>query len=255
MANRGHHGDPATNVARLAALLPSAKASGVELLLAPELWTTGYNDPEAIRTFSEPADGPTRRAIAQLAREFSMAIAWGFPEQDGDTRYNSAQLVGPDGSSLLTYRKVHLWADYEKRLFTPGPFPGAPAEWNGWRIAFSICYDTEFPELVRRQTLAGADLLLAPTALGAGVSFIPDAMVPVRAVENCIFIAFCNRAGKEGDLTYHGGSSVLSPMGEKIAAATETEQLIVADMDLEARARAKERNPYLVDRRADLLSS
>ncbi len=249
----GTTGDPAGNIARLAALLPNAGAAGVELLLAPELWTTGYNDAAAIRRHAEPADGPSRAAIARLAAEHRIAIAWGYPEIAGAIRYNSAQLVGSDGAALLNYRKVHLWGDHEKALFTPAPPPGPPVTYRGWGIAFSICYDTEFPELVRRQVLAGADLILAPTALAVGGNAIPDLIIPVRAIENGVHIAFCNRSGAEGDLVYHGGSRIVGPAGEVLAAAATMEALVVADIGHAATAAARTRTPYLADRRADLL--
>lgn len=250
---KGMIGDPAGNIARLAALLPDARATGVELLLAPELWTTGYNAADAVRRHAEPADGPTRAAVARLAAEFGIAIGWGYPELAGAIRYNSAQLVGSDGAALLNYRKVHLWGDHEKALFTPGPGPGPPARCLGWNIAFSICYDTEFPELVRRQALAGADLILAPTALAVGGKAIIDLIVPVRAMENGVHIAFCNRSGDENGLEYLGNSRVVGPAGNVLASATAAEVLVIADIDHAETAAARARTPYLADRRGDLL--
>lgn len=249
----GVMGDPAGNIARLAALLPRAQDAGVALLLAPELWSTGYNSADAIREFAEPADGSTRAAVAGLAAEFGIAIGYGYPELSGATRYNSAQLIGPDGAALLNYRKLHLWGDHEKALFVPGPPPGPPVRWRGWSIAFSICYDTEFPEIARRYALQGVDIILAPTALGTGAAHIPDLIVPVRAIENGVHIAFCNRSGVEAGLTYHGGSCIVGPNGLKRATADDAEALIFADIDLAANATARHHAPYLVDRRDDLL--
>ncbi len=242
----GLMGDPAGNIARLAAQLPAAREAGIELLLAPELWSTGYNDADAIRRLAEPADGPTFAAVARLAAQSGIAIAYGYPEQAGDTRYNSAQLVGADGASLLNYRKLHLWGDHERALFTPGPLPGPPVAWRGWNVAFSICYDTEFPELIRRHTLNGADLILAPTAL-AGFAEVPDIVVPARAIENGVFIAFCNRSGSEAELDYLGRSCIIGPRGAALAQAAATEALISAEIDPAAITAARLRSPYLAE--------
>ncbi|MBC7519880.1 MAG: carbon-nitrogen hydrolase family protein [Sandarakinorhabdus sp.] len=248
----GISGDPAANVARLAVMLTQAKAQGVHLLVTPELWTTGYNAPAAIRAFAEPADGPGFTAIAALARQFGIAIAWGYPERSGDILYNSAQVVGADGARRYHYRKLHLWSDYERGLFVPGQLPAAPFDLDGWRVAMAICYDTEFPELIRRYALAGAELVLAPTALAAGEAVIPDLVVPVRALENGLYIAFCNRCGVEDTLVYQGGSCIVGPAGMKLASAATADALIVATIEKAAIAAARQRAPYLDDRRTDL---
>jgi nitrilase len=248
----GISGDPAANVARLAAVLTQAQAQGVRLLVTPELWTTGYNAPDAIRSFAEPADGPSFAAISALARQFGIAVGWGYPERSGDTLYNSAQVVGGDGVRLGHYRKLHLWSDYERGLFAPGQLPTPPFDVGGWKVAVAICYDTEFPELIRRYALAGAELVLAPTALAAGEAVIPDLVVPVRALENGLYIAFCNRCGVEDTLAYHGGSCIADPRGTKLADAGSGDALIVATIEKAAIAAARKRAPYLQDRRTDL---
>lgn len=248
----GEPGGIDANLARLAGVLREAAAAGVGLLVTPELWTTGYADAAAIRAGSEPADGPGFVAIAALARKFGVAIVYGYPEQAGADRYNSAQLVGRDGVSLLNHHKLHLWGDHERRLFTPGPAPGPPVGLDGWQVAISICYDTEFPELIRRYAVEGAELVVSPTALSAGVAAIPDLIVPVRALENGIYIAFCNRCGSEGALAYHGASCIVDPGGAKLGTAGAGEALVVATLDKAAIAAARARAPFLADRRADL---
>lgn len=245
-------GDPAANVARLAALLPGLAADGVDLLLCPELWTTGYNVFDAVRDGAEAADGPTCRALSALAARHRIALAWGYAEAADGTLYNSARLIGPDGAPLANYRKLHLWGDYERALFRPGPLPAPPVALGDWRVAFSICYDTEFPEVIRLHARRGADLILAPTALGLGVAAIPDLLVPARALENGVFVAFCNRAGTENGLTYHGGSCIAAPDGRKLVSAGPDATMLTATLDRQMLTAARTRWPYLAELRGDL---
>ena len=249
----GLTGDPAGNIARLAARLQAA-ADRPDLLVCPELWLTGYNDPEAIRARAEPADGAGFRALSDLARRTGVAIAHGYAEQDpGDPRtYNAARLIGADGALVLNYRKLQLWGAYERALFTPGAARTPPALHAGWKIGFSICYDTEFPETTRYLAQHGAELVLAPTALSAGSPQVPDLIVPTRALESHLFIAFANRCGAERGLVYHGGSCVVAPDGAKRAEAGAEDAWIVSDIDRGEITDAVAQSPYLQDLRQDL---
>lgn len=250
----GLTGDPAGNIARLAARLEAATADRPDLLVCPELWLTGYNDPEAIRAHAEPADGAGFRALSDLARRTGVAIAYGYAEQDpGDPRiYNSAQLIGGDGAPVLGYRKLQLWGSYERALFAPGAARTLPALHAGWKIGFSICYDTEFPETTRYLARQGAELVLAPTALATGSPQVPDLIVPTRALESHLFIAFANRCGEERGLVYHGGSCVVGPDGAKRAQAGAEDAWIVADIERGQITVAAAQTPYLQDLRQDL---
>jgi predicted amidohydrolase len=249
----GEVGQPAANVAQLAALLDRT-AERPDIIVCPELWTTGYNAADAIRTWAEPADGASFAAVSSLARRTGVAIAYGYPERETGSPliYNSAQLVGTDGAPVLRYRKLQLWGEEERDLFTPGQERCAPADYLGWKVGFSICYDTEFPETFRSLAQAGAELILAPTALAAGAPQVPDLIIPVRALENHLFIAFANRCGREDGMTYHGGSCLVGPDGAKRVAASTEERLLVADIDKDAIAASIRRNPYLRDLRTDL---
>ena len=94
-----------------------------------------------------------------------------------------------------------------------------------------ICYDVEFPEAVRALALAGANLLLIPTALTPEYDAVPGAIVPARALENQVFVAYCNHAGTENGLAYLGGSCIASPDGRKLANAGPAETLLIVDLD------------------------
>jgi nitrilase len=249
-------GDPAGVVTGLARQLEGL-TEGLDLVVCPELWTTGYNAPAAIRRGAEPADGPTFRALSELARRTGVAIAYGYPEQPvgAHALYNAAQLIGADGAAVLNYRKLQLWGEAERALFVPGAARVPPVDYRGWKVGFAICYDTEFPETTRYLALMGAELVLAPTALATGGSQIPELIIPTRAIENHLYIAFANRCGEEDGLAYLGGSCIIGPDGAGLARADSGEALIVAELDRNRIPEAAARNPYLRDIRRDLQSS
>lgn len=245
----GACGQADTMLDRLAALLASGTLAETDLLLLPELWTSGYFDTAAVVSASEAADGAWQQRIAALARQHGLALAYGYPELADGARYNTVRLIDADGQSLLTYRKVNLWGDYERALFAAGDAPSAIVAYRGWRIGFSICYDTEYPETVRNLALRGADLVLAPTAVGAEFPMVAEAVIRVRALENGVWLAFANRSGSEHGYRFDGQSAIVGPDGVVRARAEADEALIFATLDPEAISAARGSSPYLGDMR------
>ncbi|MCB5945681.1 carbon-nitrogen hydrolase family protein [Acidocella sp. KAb 2-4] len=247
---QGHGADKAANLAALSGTARAAAAAGATLLLTPECWLSGYNVEGAAG--AEPANGPAFTAIAALARESAIAIAYGYAERDGGAIYNSAAVVGPDGARLGHYRKTHLFGDFERRAYAPGTSFCRPFSHAGFQIALLICYDVEFPEAVRATALAGADLILIPTALTPEYGAVPKFIVPARAVENQIFVAYCNHAGVENGLTYLGGSCIAAPDGRKLAEAGTGDALLIADLDPALISACAATFPYRAERRPAL---
>jgi predicted amidohydrolase len=248
------HGDVARNLERLEAVARQAAAEGVRLLVCPEMFLTGYAiGAEAVARLAEPVDGPAARRVAAIARGSGIAVLYGYPERGEDGQvYNAALLIDRDGLRLANHRKTHLFADIDRRAFAPGGGEPAMAEIDGMRLGILICYDVEFPENVRLLALAGADLVLVPTALMEPYAFIPQAMVPTRAYENQLFLVYANRCGREGDLVYYGLSCVVGPDGADLARAGTGEELILADLDPSRLDASRRLNTYLADRRPEL---
>lgn len=223
-----------------------------DLLLTPELFMTGYRLPAAeVKRLAEPADGSFARAVANLARETGIAIAYAFPERAGDRVYNSLQVFGANGTPLALYRKLHLPSDDERESFATGDRIVTFA-YLGFTVAPLICYDIEFPESARACAGAGADLIIAPTALRRHWSQIAEMMMPIRALESGAYLAYCNFAGVESDWEYAGLSSISRPDGSVAAKAGTGEEVIVAELDRAKVAEARARLPYLNDRRFKL---
>jgi len=225
--------------------------AGCDLVVFPELFASGYNIGDAVFGLAEPADGPTAESLAAAARDHGIAVLAGYPERDGESVYNAAMLIDAHGARIANARKTHLFGGEEKRLFAPGDSLTV-AEVGELRIGILICYDVEFPEAVRALALAGADIVVVPTSLMRPFEQVAERVVPVRAFENQVFLAYANRCGREGNLDYCGASCIIAPDGGELARANHTETLIAADIDPAAYAGSREDNPYLDDRRPGL---
>ncbi|WP_370966836.1 carbon-nitrogen hydrolase family protein [Amycolatopsis sp. cg9] len=233
--------------------LPAALAgTDADLVVTAEMSTTGYHIGARTHELAEPADGPIARRMSALARETGVALAYGYPESDGAQVHNSVQLVDAAGRRLANYRKTHLFGDLDKAWFTPGGEAVVQADLGGLRIGLLICYDVEFPELVRAHALAGTELLVVPTALMSPYELVADTLVPARAYESQLFVAYANRCDTERELTYCGRSCVVAPTGEVLARAGSGPELVHADVTREALAASRLENTHLADRRPEL---
>jgi len=247
--------------ANRAAAMAAVEASGAQVVVLPELCTSGYvfEDAAEARALAEPVDGPTVTGWERLARERGLVIVGGLCERDGDALHNSAVLVDAGGVRAV-YRKAHLW-EQERLIFAPGPAAPPVVDTAFGRIAVVVCYDLEFPEWVRLPALAGAELLCAPVNWPAEPrpeGERPSEVVRVQAIASTsrIFVAACDRTGAERGVEWVGGSVIAGPEGFPLAgpaSAGETATL-TAECDL-AQARDKrlgELSDAFADRRPEL---
>ncbi|MEQ0564301.1 carbon-nitrogen hydrolase family protein [Amycolatopsis sp. NEAU-NG30] len=232
--------------------LGSLSGGGADLVVTAEMGTTGYHIGARTHELAEPSDGPTAARMAALARRLGAALVYGYPETDGEHVYNSVQLVDATGRRLANYRKTHLFGDLDRAWFTPGDEPVVQADLGGVRVGLLICYDVEFPELVRAHALAGTELLVVPTALMSPYEVVADTLVPARAYESQLFVAYANRCDTEQELTYCGRSCVVAPTGEVLARAGSGPGVIAADVTRDAVTASRLENTHLADRRPEL---
>ncbi|MFG1806944.1 carbon-nitrogen hydrolase family protein [Streptomyces sp. NPDC049040] len=228
----------------LDAAAAEAAERGARLLLTPELSLTGYAG--GLR------GAPPVAGAEEIAARHRVALVIGGPEREGGAVFNTARLIGPDGAVLASYRKTHLYGEQERAAFAPGAEPVVQADLDGLRIGLLICYDVEFPEAVRTHALAGTELLAVPTALMRPYEFVPRVLIPARAYENGLHIAYANRCGPEGEHDFAGLSCLAGPDGEVRARAGAGPELLLADVDPARNAAARAATPYLADRRPDL---
>ncbi len=240
-----------SDLGRLREAAQTAAGRGARLLITPEAFTTGYNVPEVAER-AQPPRGPWQEEVASIAQETGVAILYGYAERDGDVVRNAAQLVDRDGRALANYRKSHLYGEVDTRTFTPGEGDFAVVDLDDVKVGILICYDVEFPEAVRALALAGADLVAVPTALMRPYEVVTRTVVPSRAYENQVYVAYANRCGTEDPLAYCGESCVVGPDGADLARAGSGEELLLADIDPARLASSRAANTHLGDRRPEL---
>lgn len=231
----------------LDAALTGADTQSLDLVVCPELFSTGYGlDPAEIRAVAEAVDGPYLQAVAEIARRRGVAIHVGFAERHCDAYYNASVTVDAAGAVLAHYRKRLLPPGYEASVFTSGN-GGAGFDLGGLLVQSLVCYEVEFPECVRAAAMGGAAVLLVPTALRDIWPFVAEKMVPVRAFENGVYIVYANYAGSDGTFDYLGGSRIVAPDGSLLAEAGAEEALIRARLDRARIDSARTTLPYLAD--------
>lgn len=241
-------GECRKNLAALAAAAHAASAAGAELLLTPELFVSGY-EPLAVHS----DDGASQRSsIAEIAVSAGIALVGSTVEEESGHRYISASLFDSDGKELTRYRKQHLFGGDESNAFSAGADAPELVGIGDFTAALGICFDIEFPEFAREQALRGADLLLIPTAVplraersGAphplDTRIISTTIVPARAFESQLFIAYANHAGAK----FSGHSTVADPYGRRLVTAGEGDELIFADLDSADVSQARNDVSYL----------
>ena len=244
---------PAAALARLDATAAQAHAQGAGLLVCPEMSLTGYQiGAPAVAELAEPADGARAQAVSTIARRHGIAIVYGYPEHNAQGKpYNAVQFIDADGQRIANHRKTHLFGDIDRAQYSPGPQAPAVFDWQSWRLGLLICYDIEFPEPARGLALQGADMVLVPTANMLDFDEVQHVLLPARALENRLFVAYANACGREGDTTYGGLSTVCAPMGELRAQGGRDEQLLITTLT-RATLQSARATSQLPDRRTDL---
>lgn len=221
----------------------------LDLVVLPELFQCGYNIGVRVAELAEPQDGEFAGHIAGLARQFDTAILYGYAESKDGNFYNSAQCIDRTGKRIGNHRKLLLPPGFESNHFTPGD-ACATFKLGAFTVAILVCYDVEFPENTRQAARQGADLIAVPTALAAQWDVVAEKLVPARAFENGVFLCYANYSGRENGIRYFGGSCIIGPDGRDLARAGTRPELAAAQIDRSAVEAARERLPYLVDRKA-----
>ncbi len=243
--------DLAANLAILDEAAREARAAGADLLLTPELFATGYA-PELIRdSVSSASVASLDRDLAGIAVRRDIALVYSVPGPGPeDDRPITSVLVDRTGRVLARYAKSHLFGAEERASFRPGSAPPTVVDFLGLKVALIICYDVEFPEVVRDAALHGATLVLVPTALTTGFENVARVLVPARALENSVTLAYANHVGPEAGLDLAGASVIVGPDGGILVDAGRTIGLSYATVT----APSSEVD-YLADRRPELYRS
>lgn len=248
-------GDKAHNVERMESAVREAEG---DLVVFPEMASTGYLIRDRIFRLAEPVDGPTSKRFARVAEETGRWVLYGFPRADEERRglvYNSAVLVAPDGD-LQVYDKRFpaTFGPFEDGIHcAPGKHPGLmETPWG--RIGVSICYDLFFPELHKSLALMGADVLINISASPNTSRRFFEALLPARAIENAMPMAYTNFAGAQDDLVFWGGAQLWGARGTQKALSPYFEEATLeVEVDHEETRAARPLRPTLRDTRIDAI--
>lgn len=253
--------------------IQSAANNKADLVVLPELHLDPYFcQEENVNNFSlaETIPGPHSEKLSQLAKALNIVIVTTLFEKRAPGLYhNSAVVFDKDGSYAGQYRKMHIPDDpgfYEKFYFTPGDLGFTPINTSIGRLGILICWDQWFPEAARLMTLAGAEILIYPTAIGwdpkdtsAEQERQRDAWITIQrshAIANGLPVISCNRTGFEAcndsGIMFWGNSFIAGPQGEILSNANEKEdKLVITEIDLIQTEKTRQIWPFLRDRRID----
>ena len=264
------------NMAKSMSAIREAAQKGAKLVVLQELHRSLYFcQTENVDVFdlAETIPGPSSNALGELAKELSIVIVASLFEKRATGLYhNTAVVLEQDGSIAGKYRKMHIPDDpgfYEKFYFTPGDIGFEPIQTSVGKLGVLVCWDQWFPEAARLMAMAGAEVLIYPTAIGwdpnddiAEQTRQKDAWVisqRAHAVANGVPVISCNRVGHESDpsaqsdgISFWGNSFIAGPQGELLAEANNTdEQILVVEIDQKRSENVRRIWPFLRDRRID----
>lgn len=249
--------DPPANVVKAIPMIRQAGLDGSDMIMFPEMFTTGYElsivGPR-ITELAEPVNGPTITALREAAKQAGVYVVDPIALYHDDlpgVPFNSAVLIDREGNVAGVYDKQHLWA-LERFYFRGGN--GTPVfQTDFGTIGIMICYDMGYPEVARMLALQGAQIVLCPSAWCEPDHDVWDINVPARALENTVFLCAVNRYGREQDLYMGGHSKVCDPRGRVVAELPdEGEGVLNVEIDLADVVSNRQTSPYLRDRRPEL---
>jgi predicted amidohydrolase len=242
-------GDVDANLAYVRTALARVAAQGANLVVLPELWSSGFS----YKNLNELA-GRTAgivEELLELSRELKLVIVGSMPEPHGAKVYNTAY-VADNGVLAGVYRKLHLFSLLgEDRAFDSGD-RWLLADTSLGKVGVIICYDLRFPELSRRLALEGADVICVPAQWPKPRQEHWRTLLRARAIENQLFVVACNTCGLIGKLDFFGMSMIIGPKGEVLAEAGEAAGEIGAHLDLQSMADWRAQIPCFNDRRPAL---
>lgn len=245
-------GDPVTNLAKVKDWVAEAARRKSDLVVLPELWSTGY-DLERSQELSSTMETGLVREIATLATKHKIWILGSTLVSTGENApTNRAILFDAVGEALATYDKIHLFGlmDEDRHLSPGQSLSLTETPWG--KAGLAICYDLRFPEMFRSYALAGAAMILLPTEWPYPRDAHWRTLLRARAIENQLYVIACNRVGEDRNNRFCGRSAIIDPWGETVIEAGDTEILLTTTIDLAAVADIRQRIPVFADRRPKL---
>ncbi|KUN24243.1 acyltransferase [Streptomyces antibioticus] len=225
--------------------------AGADLVVLPELWTTGAFAYQGFDSDAEPLDGPTHEAMAKAASDTGVWLhAGSIPERaDDGTLYNTSLVFSPSGDLIAAYRKIHRFGfDKGEAVLMGAGRELVTVRLPETTLGLGTCYDLRFPELFRGLVDAGAETLVLPAGWPERRRAHWTLLAQARAVENQAFVLACGTAGTHAGVPQAGHSIVVDPWGEVLAEAGAGEEILTVEFDPGKVATTREQFPALKDR-------
>ncbi|HJV46929.1 MAG TPA: carbon-nitrogen hydrolase family protein [Bacillota bacterium] len=244
-------GDKEANLHNMEEIIKQAHQQAADLLLFPELITTGLASKENISQLAEIREGTTLQRMQEIIRRYPMHVVYSFLESEEDNVFITSCLLDKEGKPQHYYRKTHLFTEENKLFSTGDQLETFTIE--GVTFGLLTCYDIEFPEPARTLCLKGAEVLLVNSANMSPYENQHRIFCQARAIENQCYVAYCNRLGENVDYVYRGESVIVDPYGTLLLdLKSEAETLGITSFSLHQQTKQPYR--YLTERRPELYS-
>lgn len=246
-------GNPAKNLSHAKQLIKTAMEEKPDVLVLPETWNTGFFPKTRLSELSCCDGKEIKEQIGDLAKEYNVNIVAGSVSNvRGNSIYNTAFVFNREGVCIAEYDKTHLFTPMgEDKFYTAGNHL-CRFTLDGVRCGIIICYDLRFPELIRTLALSGLDVLFMVSQWPKARTFHLRTLTTARAIENQMFVVCCNSCGIAEETVFGGNSVIINPLGETLALAGETEEIISADCNMDILSEIRGTIPVFADRRHEL---
>ncbi len=243
--------DPAANLKHVASLAAQASQQQAQLLVLPELWSTGYDLKNASKYATDIHSG-IFADVAALAAAFKLHIVGSCLSAGPDGPRNTMTWHTPTGDVIANYSKLHLFRLMAEDQYLQAGTAPVLVDTDLGHAGLSICYDLRFAELFRGYALNGAQFVILPAEWPNPRKAHWRTLLRARAIENQMFIIACNRVGAENGSTFFGHSAVIDPWGEYLVEAADQPGLFFAEIDVAEVDRVREKIKVFEDRRPDV---
>ena len=244
--------EPERNLVTASQMVAEAAQRGSDVVVLPELWSTGY-DLENADQYATATDAGIFAEVAQLARQHGIAILGSCLSLLAEGAYgNTAVYINNQGQLLGQYSKIHLFQLMDEHLHLTAGEKLTVVETEWGLGGLSICYDLRFPEIFRAYALSGVQMVFLPSEWPHPRLAHWQTLLRARAIENQMYLIACNRVGNSKNTDFFGHSCIIDPWGEIVVEAGESEVLLTAEIDLGKVDAARAKIPVFVDRRPEL---
>jgi omega-amidase len=244
-------GNPNKNYQSAEAFIEKALSENPDIIVLPELWTTGY-DLTRLNEIADQEAAQTIDFLQKLAKKHQVHFVGGsVANRDEKGVKNTLLIINKDGALVHQYSKLHLFKLMDEHVYLEAGTKKGLFQLDNYQFAGAICYDIRFPEWIRAHTAAGAEALFVVAEWPAPRLSHWRALLIARAIENQCYVIACNRSGQDPNNQFAGHSIIIDPWGEVIAEAGESEEILSAEIEMDLVKEVRKQIPIFTDRKPE----